>query len=447
MPIINQTEKDKELEQLVIEYASKDDIEPLHELLINWPENSLQWLIYVESRMMAPSTSKSDRERLGEVREKALLEPELIKACEDYVKQINAENEESIKKTKKQRKPFDLSEEEKQQYEILESLEEICHKIDYDLSEDEFDKFFTSIDLENQNPVIQHQAHKIIYNQLFAGNETNFLKEYSKTSIYQNWVNKFGINETLNRDISSLNILKDFCELEYQSELISRKGYYDYLLLQHEEDEEDYGDDYEDDDLEDSFEEFFEGYGRHYQFCKEVATQKEIQNFEQLSSVKLPSELQQFYETLGCFYGNVHLQTNIWSIDTMIKKASYEANEQGIGLADAITSYAGPECLNKEDILILNREYTAIGYVAINDDFNTMLIPYFDKNEKFDIVVFDIKSVDSSYNLFIKPILEKSCARLSFFKLLTAIILPLSTSYFGDHYEYEDDLWKDLLSK
>ena len=81
MPIVNQTEKDKELEQLVIEYASKDDIEPLHELLINWPENSLQWLIYVESRMMAPSTSKSDRERLGEVREKALLEPVLVNRC------------------------------------------------------------------------------------------------------------------------------------------------------------------------------------------------------------------------------------------------------------------------------------------------------------------------------------------------------------------------------
>lgn len=335
---------------------------------------------------------------------------------------------------------FKYSNDEKEQYKILTALEDIAYSIEYEPSE-ELDELIQSIDLENQNTTVQHQVHKIIYNQLFSGYKTEVIEQYSKTPTYKKWNDKFAINNILNTKNLTTDILLEFCKLEYEAELIKRKDYYNYKL--------------EEKTIDDTFANFFETYGSQYKFNKELATEKEIKDFEKTHNVKLPEELQQFYKTMGCFYGNVDLQINIWSIDNINKELEAKNNYsiQGVGLGDALLTYGwyGDKSnmlnvLTEQKISKLNNQYTAIGFIALNDDFDAMLIIYFDKEEKFDFICIDNQLVDSSLENFISPLLKKSSARFTLTKLLTALILPISTHNFGSHYNWKIDLWKNIFN-
>jgi len=76
--------------------------------------------------------------------------------------------------------------------------------------------------------------------------------------------------------------LEEFCDLEYQLELSRRKGYYDYLI--------------QGEDVDTSIEVFFEAYASYCKYYKKLLNNKLIQEFEKSYNIKLPKDLQQFYE-------------------------------------------------------------------------------------------------------------------------------------------------------
>ena len=71
--------KDQELHDLIEELAEKSDIQGMTDLLVNWEEKSLLWLIFVESRIIAPSTTEEQREALEKAKEVALAEDEVLR--------------------------------------------------------------------------------------------------------------------------------------------------------------------------------------------------------------------------------------------------------------------------------------------------------------------------------------------------------------------------------
>lgn len=420
----NLIQADVELAKQLSDFGEQDDIQGMTALLLNWQPRTLQWLNYVDSRIGMPSSTPSQKEALTKIKEQVLAEDvRLLNEYEDFM-EIDI-----MEYGYFQDKDFKYTEEEKVLAHQLEELEETYVEV-----------FLKKNDIEKQHTLIQHRANTLVLARIYDSEEawsegdTKYLKNYAQSAIYQNWQRKYDPKSILHNANYDFDDLKELLNLENQIELLNRKKYY-YRKVQEKTANE-------------SFANHWNEYSGHYRFGRvlDLATNKDIEKFEQKHSMQLPDDLKLFYQTMGRLSSRMNWQIGISSL------SYFNANIEnvGFGIMDAleetrVRDYAFLESQNDDggkltlaQYQYLNNNYKAVGEVIMGDEINTYII-YYDKAGKFGIVGHDYDS-DMVFD-YLEPMLIESRAKYTLAQVLGTFILPASTIGMG----FDQDVFFDLF--
>ena len=63
-----------ELSKRISSLADSEDVEGMTQLLLDWPERDAEWLLFVDVRIAAPSSSKKQKDQLKKIKSAALIE-------------------------------------------------------------------------------------------------------------------------------------------------------------------------------------------------------------------------------------------------------------------------------------------------------------------------------------------------------------------------------------
>jgi predicted transglutaminase-like cysteine proteinase len=204
-------------------------------------------------------------------------------------------------------------------------------------------------------------------------------------------------------------------------EIKAREDYYAYLVKKG--------------DNSDSLEQFMDKYASLARFGV-AATDLDIEQLQQLSGVKLPVSLVQFYRTSGSLDGGDHLHgLVVHSPESLVKRSAPDApdwNRIGsVGLVDMIIlSWGGdrPEFdparsagLTEKEVATLNASYTVIGWYAVEEGegFNYLFL---DAEGRFGTLFYHQDAFDELVSEHLKPMLQVSSADQSFDDAIAAFV-------------------------
>ena len=183
-----QTIMNSQLVQKVTEFAENDDVSGLTDLLSNWPEHDTKWLLYIDARIVAPSSPAEQTQRSKAIRKNALkLNPPLEEplyselSVEDRVAEQDEEAQE-LKETATAPSAdnFLYSDEAQAHFQIIQTIE-----ASEDWQIDEIDVFLNSLDYLQLNEAVQHVVNQTVYGLLRFAEEAGSAQKIAESSVYQ----------------------------------------------------------------------------------------------------------------------------------------------------------------------------------------------------------------------------------------------------------------------
>jgi len=406
--------------------ADIENIDGLTKLLCEWPDQTSEWLIFVEIRIHAPSSNAEQKKKLKDIRQQALNKnPDLLENDFGEVLETKIASETISKEVEED---FNYTDEDLAQYEIIETLEE-CE----DWHTNEIDDYLGSLNYLSLDDAVQHLINQSVYGLLMLPEEYQAANKIADTNVYKKWHHLYAPASVLNNSDISLQNLIDFTSIEKRVDLIERRNYYAYLI---ESDNEDL----------DTFDNFYKQTRSSNSFSNPI-TSSEVQRFEQAHNVVFPVQLKDLFLAVNDDQDFSIL--NLTELEHYLSedRKNYE-HLNGLGLVhmlDFVWSNRKDDfkpdtgSLTQTQIDFLNTHYTAIGSLAVDD--NTYIIIYFDKDNRFGAVWYcqDDGIVFSDY---LYPLLEKSQAQHSLYQLLVAIPMVLKNLFF--EYRYQEEFVANL---
>lgn len=421
---------DKQLENIIDEFALNDDIEGMTNCLLNWETHTAFWLICVESRLMAPSTTEEQANALVAVRDKALEDnPELLEQVQSYFGGMGMANDGTLKISDDN---FEYTEEEQEIYSALEELEDAVSAYEGDEAMADLNALLKDYELLDRHECIQHAANKLVYIMTLKGHSGAFTDEYIQTEDYKSWYEMYTPHGILKNPDFDFDDLVNVCDLESDIEFIKRKDYYAYSL--------------ENGTADGSFEEDLKEYGSHYKYGPR-STDSDIATFEKNTGVIFPEEHKLFLKKIGGLRASIYSHTNVFSLTEWVDSFSYEKEYgrhlKSTGVVDILNFVwendkeefepSDDNWINQEECNQLNADYTAFGFVAVDDNLHLAL--YFDKAGKFGVIPYDQDDTEQLFECYLRPMLEKSQAKdYSLAQILGALVLPCCSemSFYDD---------------
>lgn len=312
---------------------------------------------------------------------------------------------------------------EKHEFQILESLQDLD-----DSSVEELEALIDAQKISELSPAFQDQIYLRVYGLYSINQYGEVAIRIMQTEAYQKWQDRYAAKSILERRSSSVNDLLAICEMFNEISVLFRKDQYSYLLEQG--------------DRDDGFEPFLQKY---VGLCRmeQTASSGDIVNFERETGKTIPLELREFYQTIGAirseligeslaFFGLQNL------VDLQQPKKDW-ATLRSLGIVDMLNfvwsndkEEFSPEggWLTQQQIDDLNRRYTAIAYIHVDD--NSFVILYFDEKQQFGAVWYDQDDGDI-FNSYLYLMLERSLAQHSLWELLNSVVFMFRVPYL----EYE----------
>ena len=412
------------LAQKVREFAENDDVSGLTDLLSNWPEHDKEWLLYVDARIVAPSSTAEQTQRLKAIRENALkLNPQLE---EQLYSRPSAEDEVAKKSTAAQQNKeptaasstdnFVFSDEDKARFQIIDTIEAF-----EDWQIDEIDVFLNSLDYLQLNEAVQHVVNQTVYGLLRSGEEASSAQKIAESSEYQAWYSSFAPESVLDNKDFGLNELLRFNTLNRDVGTIRQKDYYAYLL---QRGNKNLG----------GFDHYLDGFSRRNKFSAKLDESK-ITQFESDYNIELPEQLKELYLAVNPKQ-DFAIPSLLELEHSLSKERKNYEHLKGLGVIywlsfvwgndkDDFTAEGGS--LNQSQIDFLNKNYTGVGSLHVDD--NTNIVLYCDSNGLFGAVWY---CQDDSVVLvdYLDIMLEKTQAQFNIYQLLTAIPFVLENAFF-----------------
>ncbi len=407
------------LQKQVEAFAMENDVPSLTRLLVEWKECDSEWLLFVESRLCAPSTTPEQKSQLVAAKEQALYaDPKL--SIEDAVAALMPAAEElepdkksleySIAKSASSNETVQFPEEDQRNFEILQQLQE------YD--DDQFSElaaYIMTLDYENLIPAVQHKVNQCIY-ALEHSEDSEAQNKLGTTFInssnYQAWYEKFVPESVLKNKDYSIELLMEYYQLGGEVGSIIRRDYQIYLQKRGEG-LKDLSDFYSADRSEP---------------CRSIS---EIEEFEERHQVIFPEALKSYFLNFLSDerYRNISPLESLSKIDYKLSddRERYE-HLKGMGIVHWLNLVWGNShdhfmveggSLTQEQIDTLNQKYIGVGQLEIDPE--TCLILYYDAEHNFGALTYQQDDVDETYEYYLDLMLKKSPAQHTLFQLLTAI--------------------------
>ena len=418
---------DSPLTEKVKSLVEKEDIDGLTKLLCEWPEQTVEWLLYLEMRICAPSSSPEQKRELKRIREEATTKnPDLLEVTSAAVydeKEVETTVENKITEVQEQEQEqenFSYTDQERAEYAIIERLEEFDN---WEL--EELDGYLGELDYLSLGSAIQHLINQAVYALVSMSGEYPVANKITDTTAYKKWNQLYAPTSILNNSEFNLQNLVDLSSIEDSLSLIKSKDYYAYLLASGRENR--------------SFDSFRKNRWGSNSFNQPTSS-TDIKKFEETHGVSFPPQLKELYLavsnddfSLPCNIPNLRELEHSLSAD----RPNYE-QLKGLGLVNMLDYVWSndkddfkPEegSITQAQIDFLNTHYTAIGYLNVDDDTNIVI--YFDDNKQFGAVWYcqDGGLVFNELDFLI----DKSQAQYSLYQLLAAIPLTLENKF----HEYE----------
>lgn len=410
-----------DLERRIFALADIEDIDEMTRLLCEWPDKTPEWLLYVDVRIGAPSSSKEQKALLKQVKAEALaIKPEL---AEKEVGERLVAKSSKPSTSRETQGTFVFTDEDRNNFEIIEALQDFeCWDAE------EITEYIASLDYAILDEAVQHLVNQYVYALIANGQKDKALDRLVEQNSYQAWLHSFAPDYVLSNTGFNVDSLMQLAALDNQVELISKKDYYAYLFEQGDESHA-------------SFDDFLQETGGLNQFT-DLASNGELEQFERTFRVQLPDELKIFYQHAGSMRGTASKPCGIFSISELeyhldSSRKKYE-HLTGMGLLhmlefvwgnnkDDFKSSAGH--LTQDQIDYLNQHYTGIGYIPLDDNVN--IVVYFDNQQRFGAVCYDQDDA-VVYDDYLEPLLEKSQARYGLCQLLAVIPFIATNPLFED---------------
>lgn len=419
---------ESDLQQKISALADIEDIEGMTQLLCEWPHKTPEWLLYINVRIGAPSTNKEQKSLLTQMKAEALaFQPELAEQLMDeFLETLQSKTSNGQKNEQEKQKDFVFAQEDCENFEIIDTLQEFeCWDVE------EITDYIVSLDYGELGEPIQHLVNQYIYGLTANGQESEPLKAVAKQPEYLEWCQSFAPEFVLADDNFGVEGLLRLARLDNEVELISKKDYYAYLLESGDEDHE-------------SFDDFLREFGGLNDFTK-VATDDQIEQFEDQFAIKLPEELKIFYQHAGSLYGTASKPCRFFSISELeyhldSSRKRYE-HLRSMGLLNMLEFIWGNNKddfspasgnLTQDQIDYLNQHYTAIGYIPVDDNANVAI--YFDRQHRFGTVWYHQDNA-VVYKDYLDVLLEKSQAQYGLCQLLAVIPFILTNPLFEEEQE------------
>ncbi len=415
---------ESELRQKVSALADIEDIEGMTRLLCEWPDKTLEWLIYVDVRISAPSTTKEQKLLLKQVKAEALaLQPELAEqGLEELIE--TAPNKQSTSQEAHQ--DFVFTDEDRENFEVVDTLEDF-----EPWDADEITDYITSLKYGKLNETLQYLVNQYAYGLMANGHKNKTLKRVTEQNSYQEWFKSYAPERVLTNYEFDVKDLMRLATLDNQVELISKKDYYAYLL---ERGDEDLG----------SFDDFLQEVGGLNNFTA-VASTDQLEQFERKFGVKLPEELKDFYHRAGSLSGTASKPCGIFSVSELEyhldpSRKRYE-HLKSMGLISMLEFVWGNSkddfspargSLTQDQVNYLNQHYSAIGYIPFDDNVNVVI--YFDREQRFGAVWYN-QDDGVVYDDYLYSLLKKSQAQFGLCQLLAVIPFVATNPLFEDEQE------------
>jgi len=418
-----------ELFKRVTELAEADDVEGLTELLLEWPEQDSQWLLFIDSRLMAPSSTKEQKNRLKQKKAEALASnpalsyDDLFSKPEAAAEEVNVETEEFI-----------YTQQDKRRFDIIETIEEF-----EDWEFDDIADYLASLNYGDLDAAVQHVINVAVYSflnpsrwqQPVDGKLTEVLAGIVSHQDYQQWHRSVAPESVLANSDFAAKDLKRICQLEDEVELISRRDYFVYLLAKGD-------DDYR------NIDEFLDEIDCLHDF-ERVASDADVRDFEAKHGVTLPSDLVSFYQTLAGLHRGANDLTDIPSLrdlDQSLDPKRPKWNRlNGMGLIDMLEAVWGNSTdhfthevsgFDAAQISELNSRYKSIGYLGVDD--NVSIVVYFDEQQRFGAVWYN-QDDGVLFEDYLRPLLQRSHAQYGCCQLLTVIRFWINARLMADGLE------------
>ncbi len=407
-----------ELEQRIKSMADIEDVAGMTDLLCQWHEKSPEWLLFVDARLAAPSSTKEQKARLKKIKSDALKEnPDL-----SYESLFNQTEEPSAPQPEAVTAEFNYSQQDQTNYAIIETLDEL-----ESWQTDEIEQTIAALNYAELEQAVQHQVNHYVYGLLKFTKNHDKIQHIANSTAYKSWCQRYVAQNVLSNAKFDVSQLITLSELDNQVELIRKKDYYQYLL--------DNGDD------GGSFTAFLAEVGGLNEFS-EQASLAEIAKFEEHYQVNLPEELRHFYREAGKLTGTINNPCNILSLNQFThyldkSRANYE-QLKGLGLIHMLDFIWGN---NKDDFLAcagfldqvqidyLNTHYKSVGFIHVDDNVNLAI--YYDEKERFGAVWYN-QDDGSVYDDYLIPLMTKSQAKHGLCQLLASIQWILANPFYQE---------------
>ena len=308
---------------------------------------------------------------------------------------------------------FELSSEEKREFEIIEQLDD--HE---EASVEDAYAYIQSLRPETLPPHLQHLCNLHLF-ALHADNpEEEVTAPFRESATYQTWYQRFGPELVLENSAYGFADLKAFAELANALEMVKRRDHHAYLLNQ--------GDD------EDSLSEYLAKYGAFIRFDT-ATTATDIARFEHENNVALPDEQKLFYAELGQLMVQFPVASQMFDVSSLqqsLNSPERWSRLDGIGILDMLNfvwsnshDWFSEESgnLTAGQIDDLNTRYKSLGHIRVDDNVN--LVIYYDEHGRYGAVWYNQDDGDI-FTLFLEKMLEQSPAHHSLSQILgTSLVL------------------------
>ena len=422
--------------QQVQELAMQDDVPGLTELLAEWPEQNLEWLLCVQSRLGAPSSNAEQKQQLSQVIEEALqrnpaLEIELAEEISRLDKLIAQSNEPKPSRPSKIKKQVEFSEEDQKNYDLLERLQGY-----EDWQFNELVNDINSLDYENLVPAVQHKVNQIVNLLHSLGQHKKLNPEILNSETYKQWHRDYAPESILqDKEFSNEKLLRLNALARSVSSIFKRE--YDNYLIERGDDPD-------------------EGvFGVPSSAAESKIDLSAIKVFEEKHQISLPEDLKTYYlntppdEKRGYLESIMHLSELDHNLSN--EREWYE-KLKGLGVInwlnyiwsnETIAFSVEEQVITQQHIDTLNSQYTGVGVLSVDDE--TYILIYFDAEHRFGAIWYSQDNPTKIYDNYLDVMLEKSPAQHTLFQLLGAIPQVLDRGNVEEHESREqfvDDLRK-----
>ena len=412
-----QKNMNSELTDKVTELAEENDVPELTRLLVTWPDRDAKWLLYIDSRLIAPSTTQEQRNQLLAVREQALKSnPQLEQQMVEQFSSEQVARKKQNPSSSKLSEDFTYTEEDQIRFQIIETLEDF-----EDWQLEDIDDYLDTLHYSNLDEVVQHAVNQTVYGLLRTAADAQAAQSIASSSDYQTWYQAFAPESVLKNDDFGLDQLIRFDRLNKGVELIKSRDYYAYLL---ERGDKGLG----------SFNDYLNQFSYQQEFSKAI-DDSNIEFFEKEHNIKLPQQLKNLY--LAINPDQTFVIPSLLKLEYHLsrKRSNYE-HLKGMGVINMLAYVwsndkqvfeAGESSLSETQIKLLNNNYIGVGSINLDDNVNIIL--YYDKNGHFGAIWYD-QDNDVVFTDYLDLMLERSQAKYNIFQLITVIPFIIENSFF-----------------